>query len=252
MNVVLIYDNTHMKIQTAITNINNGDEHIRGVSLQTLMRSHTFTETIFLILFGKLPTETEKIMFDAMLSAMIDHGAAVTSALNARVSVSAGNDIHTALAAGILGMGSRHGVAIGPAMSFFYEYQSTANIAELLAERKEKKQYVPGFGHKVLTVDERAQTLFLIAKQQSLYGKHCEFAQTVEQLINQTASKPLPINIDGAVAAILCDLGVDPNVGSGLFVVARISGLLAHVVEERAGGAGLRRLSEEEIEYVGR
>lgn len=240
-----------MPYTTSITTIKNNKEYIRGYALEDLARKKTFVETIFLLLKGELPTEKEMRMLNAILTSVIDHGPGVASAMNARVSASAKNDLHTAVAAGILGLGGRHGVVIEPAMRFFYDHVEESDVAGLLKKMKEQKQYVSGYGHKIFEVDPRTQTLFALAKELDVYGKYARFAEQVEKTLNKASSKKLPLNADGAIAAILCDMGFDARAGNGIFVIARVPGLVAHVVEEMMGDEGIRRIPEEEIEYVG-
>lgn len=248
----LMFKISPMKFNTSIANIQrDGTELIRGYKLTDLITKSSFVETIFLILKGELPTSEQATLMNAIFTAAIDHGPAVASALNARISVSAKNDLNTAVAAGLLGLGPRHGLAIEPAMRFFYDHVNESDLAALLKEMKEQKKYVSGFGHRIFTVDERAQVLLALAKELDLYGKHCEFAEKVEETLNSISSKKLPLNIDGAVAALLCDMGFDTRTGNGIFIIGRVPGLVAHVVEEMMNDEGVRRLEPEDIEYNG-
>lgn len=241
-----------MKIKTSITNITaEGKEIIRGKELEQLIEQNTFSETIFLLFFKRLPNENEKRMWDALLVAAIDHGPAVTSAMTARISASAKNSTHTSLAAGILGFGERHGLAIEPAMKFFQEHSDDSDIASTLKQMKEQKKYAPGFGHKILKNDSRVEKLFEVAEKSGFRGKYCEFALKVHEELNKISSKPLPINIDGGMAAILCDMGVDYRLAQAIFLTARVPGLLAHIYEESTQGEGIYRLEEDEVEFLG-
>ncbi len=242
-----------MKFKTSITNITkDGEEFIRGEKLSNLIKEKSFTETIFLILLGKLPNESERKMFDAIFTAEIDHGPAVASAMNARVSVSAGNSVHTALASGLLALGDRHGLAIEGAMQFLYDHIDVDDLSGFIAVMKLQKKYVAGIGHKVFNdEDPRATALFGVAKETNFFGKYCEFMLRVHEEINVTASKQLPINIDGAIAAILCDMGVDARLGKGIFIIGRVPGLIAHIHEEVVNDVGIRRMDQEDVEYTG-
>lgn len=241
-----------MKFKTSITKIENEKEIIRGKTLESLVKKQSFVATIFLLLFGRLPKKNEELMFNAIFTSVIDHGPAVSSALNARVSTSAGNTVHTSLAAGILGFGERHGMAVEGAMKFFYEHGDSTHIPTLLTELKGKKVRIPGYGHKVFTEhDPRSLALFSIAKKQKIAGAHCKFALTVQKELARISSKSLPLNIDGAIAAILCDMRIDVRLGNSVFLIGRIPGLLAHIHEERVGDVGLRRVSEDDVEYIG-
>ncbi len=240
-----------MKIKTSITQIKDDKEIIRGKSLESLIKKQSFVSTIFLLLFNRLPKKNEEIMFNALLISVIDHGPGTTSTLNARISASAGNPVHASLAAGILGFGERHGMAVEAAMKFFYDNVGEKDLRFKIKDLKERKVRLPGFGHKVFTkVDPRSITLFDIAKRQKILGKYCKFAGVVQKELNAVSSKPLPLNVDGALAAILCDMGVDAKIGNMIFLMGRIQGLLAHIYEERVNDVGIRRLEENEIEFI--
>ena len=121
----------------------------------------------------------------------------------------------------------------------------------MVARLKEQKVRIPGYGHKVFTdVDPRSLTLFDIAKNLGIFGKHSEFALSVKEELNKISSKPLPLNIDGTFAAILCDMGFDVRMGQSFFLIARTPGLLAQIHEEQINDVGIRRLEEDEIEFV--
>ncbi len=240
-----------MQWKTALTQVTQDGEVVRGYNLADLMRQKSFVETVFLLLRGKLPAVQETKMMNALFTAAIDHGVGVASTMAARLSASAGNSLRTSLAAGVLSLGERHGLAIEGAARFFQENNSTETVAELLLKMKADKKRVPGFGHRLLTHDQRAELLFTLAKENGLYGKHCVFAEKVAEELNKTASKKLPMNIDGAMGAIISDMGFDWRVAQGIFIIARVPGLVAHIYEEIASGEGLRRLEENEEEYIG-
>lgn len=241
-----------MKFKTAITHVQkDGGEIVRGFELSELVKDQGFINSIFLILTGKLPSASESRMFDALLTSAIDHGPATGSALTARISASAKNPLHASLAAGLLGMGERHGAAVTTAMQFLYDNEGTSDLEVLLQKMKAEKKYAPGFGHRILEEDTRALTLLQIAKEEDLSGKYCEFAQKVKEVLNSISSKKLPLNVDGAMAAILCDMGFDARLGSGIFIIARMPGLVAQTVEEIVNDEGIRKVDEGDVEYIG-
>ncbi|OIO19073.1 MAG: hypothetical protein AUJ37_03865 [Candidatus Magasanikbacteria bacterium CG1_02_41_34] len=240
-----------MKFQTSITNIKDDQEIIRGHKLEELVQKHSFVEVIYLLFTGKPPSESETKMLNALFVSAIDHGPGTVSGMTARISASAANSTHTALAAGILGFGPRHGIAGQGAMEFFYEHADEKDVSGLVAKLKEQKVRIPGYGHKIFTdIDPRSVTLFGIAKELGIYGKHSEFALKVKDELNKISSKPLPLNIDGTFAAILCDMGFDVRMGQSFFLIARTPGLLAQIHEEQTNDVGSRRLGEDEIEFV--
>ncbi|MDO8582343.1 MAG: citryl-CoA lyase [bacterium] len=240
-----------MQWETAITHIKNGKELVRGYDLKKLILKKKFSEVIFLVLKGELPNGKETRMIDALFTAAIDHGVGVSSAMTARTVISTGNSLHTALAAGILAMGTLHGSAIEDAAKFFQEYAHTKDVSGLVSGLRKKKMRIPGYGHKILSRDPRSEALFEVAKKTGFYGAHCRFAVAVHKTLASVTSKQLPLNVDGAMAAIISDMGFDWRVAKGFFIIGRVPGLVAHIYEEMMSSNGLRRLEEHEATYSG-
>jgi citryl-CoA lyase len=240
-----------MQWKTSISHVQDGKEIIRGYDLKELINKKSFVETIFLVLKGELPSENETKMMNALFTAAIDHGIGVSSAMTARTVVSTGNSMHTALAAGILSMGKLHGSAIEGAAKFFQENNTNNNVEELVKESKNKKIRIPGFGHKILQDDPRSTALFEVAKETNIYNKNCELAVKIGEELNKISSKKLPLNIDGAMGAVMSDMGFDWKLAKGFFIIGRVPGLVAHIYEEMNSKDGLRRLAEEDAEYTG-
>lgn len=239
-----------MKVQTRISHVTKEHELLRGHDLIGLIGTKPFVEVVWLLLRGSWPTAAQAAMFDAVLVAAIDHGAAPVSSIAARIAASSGNDLHVALAAGIMAQGTLHGGAIEDAARFLRTHAGADAEAVVSGIRQEKKR-VPGYGHKLLAKDRRSEALFARAKALGLRGPHCDFAERFEAALNAGAPKPLPLNVDGAMAAVLLDLGFDPEPMRGIFALARLPGLLAQAVEERETVRGPRRLGDDEIEYLG-
>jgi len=238
-----------MKIKTTITRIVNGEEIIRGTKLSKLVEKNSFVEVIYLLLKEKLPSKKEAQMLNALLVAAIDHGAGTASALAGRIVASAKSSLHTAVAAGILAMGERHGSAIEGAAEFFQKNIQEKSIRDLVKKLKEQKVRIPGYGHAILEKDLRAIQLLKVAKKLGFYKKHSELAEKVGQELNLISSKKLPLNIDGAMGAILSDMGFPPQIMKGFFILARVPGLVAQVYEQIKNDTGLLRMEEENIIY---
>lgn len=238
--------------KTALTKIGADErESVRGHDLQKLITGKSFVESVFLLLTGKLPTKKETGMLNALFVACLDHGVGAPSATVARTVASTGNSLHTAVAAGILTTGEHHGGAIEGAARFFSDHVGEKNVKKLVAELKELKVRIPGYGHKVLTHDHRSDTLFTVAKKMGFYSKHCSLAVAVEKELNKVSSKPLPLNIDGSMAAIIMDMGFDWRLAKGFFLIGRMPGLVAHAFEQSVSGEGVKRINEDAITYVG-
>src|SRR5262249_51780275 len=99
---------------------------------------------------------------------------------------------------------------------------------------KAQKRRLPGFGHRVHTLaDPRTGLLFGMAEESGIAGTGIRFIQSLKEAIAQHI-RPLPINIDGALAAVLFDMGFPPPFGKLVFIIGRVAGLTAEVAEEHA------------------
>jgi citrate synthase len=107
-----------------------------------------------------------------------------------------------------------------------------------------------GFGHRVHTKDPRTARLFELAREAGVDGVHMQAARTVEKAFAD-AKKSLPINVDGAIGAILADLGMSPEAFNGIFMIARTPGLIAHVLEEQTREKPMRRIDPVNHGYDG-
>jgi citrate synthase len=95
------------------------------------------------------------------------------------------------------------------------------------------RERLPGLGHRVHTTDPRVEVLFELARKHGVAGEGVAFVSALELAASERIKK-LPLNIDGALAAILHDLGFDPPAGKLIFIVGRVAGLTAEVAEEYA------------------
>ena len=119
-----------------------------------------------------------------------------------------------------------------------------------LAAMKEAGDRMPGFGHRYHTKDPRTARLFELAREAGVDGPHMKAARAVEKSFAD-AKKALPINVDGAIGAILADLGMNPAAFNGIFMIARTPGLVAHVIEEQIREKPMRRIDPVKHGYDG-
>lgn len=234
--------------KTSISGIIDGEVHIHGYKITELIDQINFTEAIWLELKGELPTDKEKAMLDSILISTIDNGLGPPSITNARNSASAGNPMQSAVAAGVLGIGEFHGGAIEECGRLLQLGLTAPKLVEKVLGSGER---IPGFGHKVYTTDPRATQIFEKAKSLGFFGEHSELVVAVEQELEKLKGKKIPINVDGAIAAVISDMGFDYRLGKGFFIIGRVVGLVAHIFEEWVREKPFRRVSDEEIEYDG-
>jgi citrate synthase len=122
---------------------------------------------------------------------------------------------------------------------------------EVLLEMKTKKKRASGFGHRLHTQDPRTAKLFSLAEELELAGRFIRIALAVEKILADEIGRPLPINVDGAIAAVLCDLDIPSEIGNAFFIIARVPGLVAHVYEEKTRMKRMRKIHPEDYEYDG-
>jgi citrate synthase len=227
--------------RTAIVTSDATTIWIRGHEITRLMRDSTFTDAIVLLHLGRLPSPAERRLLDAMLIGVCDHGAGAPSCAAARLAASGNRQsVSAAVAAGVLTIGDEHGGAASTCMELIATslaeaakrnetpaQAATRAVGAAIAEQRR----LPGLGHRVHTHDRRSDTLFEMARVEGLAGDGIAF---MKALAAETAAriKPMALNIDGSLAAVLHDLGFPPAFGRFLFIIGRVAGLTAEVAEE--------------------
>jgi citrate synthase len=246
--------------KTAITKIEPNKVAVRGYPIDQLMGCISFGEMVYLVLKGELPTPQVGRLVDAMLVSAVDHGATPPSALAARTVASGGAPLTTAIAAGIMTINQHHGGAIEGCMNVLLEmvaYQREKGLdtqtaaREKMAEFRAKKIRVPGYGHRVHTDDPRTRRLFALAQEAGVSGEYIAMGQALRQAMLESMGKDLPMNVDGGIAAVLCELGFPPELGNGIFAISRTVGLTAQVYEEQTREKPMRRIDPTHHEYDG-
>lgn len=247
---------------SAITRIEPNRVAVRGHDIAGLMGNVSFGAAVYLILTGELPDEKVGRLMDAVLVSSIDHGATPPSCLAARTVASTGASLSQSVAAGIASINRHHGGAIEDCARYLSllitrahdEGKSIDAIAAAeVARIKGSGDRISGFGHRIHTKDPRTARLFELASAAGLDGSpatHIGAARAVERAF-AAIGRPLPINVDGAIGAILADLGVDPKVFNGIFMIARTPGLVAHVTEEQTREKPMRRIDPVNHAYDG-
>ncbi|MDH5403991.1 MAG: citryl-CoA lyase [Candidatus Heimdallarchaeota archaeon] len=241
-----------MKFKTSISKITEEDVIIRENKLSDLIKKGSFSDTIFLLLNSRNPTPAEASLFNAILSAIIDHGMGTTSSLSSRFIMSGGNPVNAAVAGGILAIGDYHGGAIENTMRQLLHLadETTDGIISWVSEMISTKKAIFGFGHKVYKkIDPRVKTIIEIAEEISFNSRYIPILQTIESSIEKIKGRKIILNIDGLIAGLLLDMGFDPAIGKGIFIIGRVPGLVAQVVEEQIFEKPVRRIDEEEIIY---
>lgn len=246
--------------KSKITKVEPNHLVTRGYRQEDLIGNVPFSHVVYLLLKSELPSKEHGKMMDAILTSCIDHGVTPPTAMASRVVASGGVPLPTAVAAGILSIGDAHGGAIEKGAKFLQEGVSrmkrdekTVNeIAKILVtESREKKKRILGFGHRVHTSDPRTKRLFELAEELNIAGNHVSLSKAIEKELEVQTGRKLPINVDGAIAAISSDMGFDWRLGKAFFLLGRVVGLTAHVYEEQTEFKPMRKIFTTECIYDG-
>jgi citrate synthase len=249
--------------RTSLTLIEPNRILVRGYPLDELMGRVHFGEVTYLLLTGELPTPSIGRLVDAMLVSFIDHGATPPSTLAARNAATTGASIRGSVAAGILGFGRHHGGDIlacrqmlDDGLALARTGQSIADAAVGLVQRMVEAGEItpPGFGHRYHTKDPRATRLLQMAHELEVDHEYTQLLRALEQALVTHSSpegRSLPINVDGAIAAICGDIGLPPEVADALLVISRVPGLAAHALEEQGREAPMRAINPTAHRYDG-
>ena len=251
--------------RTGIAGIQPNKIIVRGYSLDELMGRVSFGEAIFLVLTGELPTPAVGRLVEALLVSALDHGATPPSTLAARNVATTGAQLNAAAAAGVLAFGSRLGGGGSIDGCFRFLDEGLGLVGEWVSfvdgARRQVDQMLasgqtpPGFGHRFHTHDPRAARLLQVALELELEGRYIQFLRAVERVLAERSANPdeapPAINLDGAIAAVSGDLGLDAATADVLFMVSRFPGIMAHAIEERHRQSPMRQIDPTSHVYDG-
>ncbi|HVJ28054.1 MAG TPA: citryl-CoA lyase [Vicinamibacterales bacterium] len=249
------------KWRTSLTCIEPNKILVRGYPLDEMMGRLTFGESIYLLLMGEVPSPSIGSLMEAVLVSFIDHGATPPSTLAARNTATTGAALRACVASGILGFGKYHGGDIESCMYFLdsglekvRSGSSYREAAEAIVQKcLGNGEAIPGFGHRFHTRDPRAARLFQMALELEAEGEHVQMIRAVEMVMADGGiiETPMPVNIDGAIAAVCGDIGIPPAVANALFVISRVPGIAAHAREEIERNTPMRQIDPKDHVYDG-
>lgn len=247
---------------TEIIDIHPGKIAIRGYPIEELIGRIRFPEMIWLMLRGELPSREQADLLEAALVPGVDHGPHAPSIAIARMAVTCGLPVNGAMASAINVLDDIHGGAGQQCMELYREIDAEAGAkGDLLAaaatviqrHRDAGEKIVPGFGHRFHPVDPRTAPLFeLVAAAEAsgvVSGRWAKIGRAVEKALGAKKKRHIPMNIDGITAVIFCELGFEPELGRGLFILSRAVGILAHAWEQKQRGRRIMGPMPREIPY---
>ena len=142
------------------------------------------------------------------------------------------------VAAGLLGVGSRLVGASEDCAALLARIANasdpSAEAATIVAEHAAAKAALPGFGHDVhMPDDPRPARLFEVARAHGVAGRQVAALEALARALDAAKRRHITINATGAIAAVLADAGMPPQILRGIAVIARCAGLVGHLLEEQ-------------------
>lgn len=238
--------------QTGIIDMEPGKINLRGYPVQSLIGELSFVQMIWLMVRGEVPDEKQAALLEAALVAAVDHGPLAPSIATARMAMTCGIGINSAMASAINVLGDVHGGAGQGALEIYLEILGHMDAGEsldaavdrALAPRLAEKQIIPGFGHRFHPIDPRTPRLFELCDKAVadgvIGGRFVAIGKAVEAWLEKTKGRHLPMNIDGVTAVIYGELGFEPDMARGLFILSRSVGILAHAYEQKQQGGRIK------------
>ena len=218
-----------------------------------LMGKVGFGELALWLVTQQRPTAAQVRVFEAVLVALADHGFTPTAMAARLTYLSAPDSVQGALAAGLLGGGSRFLGVTEDAGQFLSQALAGAGqplpaddagwdalAVGAVTQARAAGKFIPGLGHPVHKVtDPRTPVLIQIAEEEGLRGPHLRLFEAIGRVHPQVLGRTLPLNGAGTCGAALADLGLPPSLLRGFALLARAAGILGHLAEEQRRPVGM-------------
>ncbi len=224
---------------------------VRGHDLvDELIGRVDFIDMIMLVVLGRFASAAEKDMFNAILVTVTDHGL-TPSAIAARLTYTgAPESLQGAVAAGLLGAGSKFLGAMQNAARMLQDGLSglesdpdedtlRAAALNLVDRYRARQQPLAGVGHNIhVAGDPRVPRLREISARNGFDGVHWRLLTAIGEASALRYRKRLHPNTAGAVGAMISDMGLPVDLARGLALIARCAGLVGHIAEEAIAPTG--------------
>ena len=236
--------------ETSIIKMSPGKILIRDHPIQDLIGKVTFSQMIWLMLRGSLPSQDQADLLEVALVAGVDHGPQAPSIAAARMTATCGVPLNNVLATGINMLGDVHGGAGEQCSELFLSIKKKLDKNLEIDEAvkisvdswtQNHGKIIPGFGHRFhKNIDPRAPRIMELVKGYAdrgvVSGVFVDVADKVKGLIGKRIGRDIAINIDGATSVVFCELGFDAPLSRGLFCLSRSVGILSHGWEQMLQG----------------
>ena len=221
---------------------------IRGKDLCNELMGHmNFTDFIVFHFLGKEPSTLQKVVVDTVLVCIMEHGM-TPSAIASRVTyLGAPESLQGAVAAGLLGAGTRFVGAADQAAALLKRIVALPMPARkdeamrIAKEHHESKQFLPGYGHPIhINGDPRVKRLDEVIRNAGANGEYLDAMYLLGDAIKEVSGKNIVINVNAAIGAALLEADIPPEIARGFNIIARCAGLVGHIYEEQSEPAGYK------------
>jgi citrate synthase len=246
-----------VNVKTQIATSDTKTITIRGHDLvEDLIGQRSFTDMIFFLVCGRMPTARQSKLLDACLVTLAQHGWTPTSIIARLAFDSVPSQAQVAIAAGLLAVGDVFvGTIEGCARILaqgIHAPDRSGFCRQVVAEHRSAHKSVPGFGHPFHKPDDpRPPKLFAVARDLGFAGSYIELLQLLGAELDRVAGRHVTINATGAVAAVLLEIEISPEHMRSIGVISRSAGLAGHLAEEQRNHAArtIWSIVEEQIPY---
>ena len=230
---------------------------VRGRDLvEELIGRHTFTEMVFFLLAGSMPTPMQARLLDACFVTLMEHGWTPSSLVARLVSDSVPDQLQVGIAAGLLAVGDVFAGTMEGCSDLLQRIAASADPSascrSIVADHRAQGRRLPGFGHPVHKPDDpRSLKLLAMARKSPAAARYADLLELLSAEVDRASGRHVTINATGAIAVLLLGIGIPPAMMRSVAVIARAGGLAGHLAEERQNHASREvwRLAEEHIPY---
>ena len=220
--------------------------HRKGQGIIPSRSDLGFVENFFHMIFGKVPAPEVVRAFEVSLILYAEHGFNA-STFTARVIVSSMSDIYSGVVGGIGSLkGALHGGANEAVMHMLLEVGEPARAKEWMLAALREKRVVMGFGHRVYkNGDSRVPTMKKYARKLAEFTGQTQWLD-MEDILEAVMreQKNIHPNLDFPSGPAYFMMGFDIDMFTPFFVMARITGWTAHIMEQQANNRLIRPLSK--------
>ena len=218
----------------------------KGKSVISPKKGLSFSENFFYMCFGKVPKKEIVKAFDVSLILYAEHSFNV-STFTARTITSSLSDIYGAITGAIASLkGPLHGGANEEVMQMLKKIKKPENAKKWILNALDKKKLIMGFGHRVYTKgDSRVPTMrkYYYKVAELLNEKKLpKISQIIENVMVE--KKNIHPNVDYPTGPTYHLMGFDTDFFTPIFVMSRITGWSAHIMEQHTANKLIRPLSK--------